>query len=420
MALDLKNRTLINALQQIRQGTVGEALLTPELQAKLGNLEQNIVNIYDTMSTDSERIAAMSGLTLAFQQADGTLQGALEKLVQAASVKVDAETEARKQAVSTLIQELNDLDQRISGVDRALTEAVRVEASRAQAAEKELQTKVEELIAAEALLDQRLAQGFRDLSTQLATVVESVDQVNTKVDGVTKDLGNLGQIVDSVAKELSDSNVAQNKSIDGLKTDLSKLADELVQGLADNKSASDLADQEQAKLIGALRTDLNTVDRAVAAAQNRAEKGIAEAETALRAAQAAQADATKGISDAQAAQKAADVADRKSNQALDAIAEEARVSREQEAELSARLQAIEVKPTDLVNGDVIGVIDGRSFEFLLPKAVDVSRPFFLQFNGVEIYAGDDFEMDSKDPYKFTTVGSPDPGDKLKVKYYPTA
>jgi hypothetical protein len=68
---------------------------------------------------------------------------------------------------------------------------------------------------------------------------------------------------------------------------------------------------------------------------------------------------------------------------------------------------------------MIGIIDGRNFEFALPGNCDVERPYYIQWNGVEIYQGEDYEV-SKDPYVIETVGTPDPKDKFKVRFYPKA
>lgn len=68
---------------QLRLASLGRDRIDPAFEATLAGIEGNITSIFNTMSTDAERMAAVEALTTAFQAADGTLQGAITSLVNA-------------------------------------------------------------------------------------------------------------------------------------------------------------------------------------------------------------------------------------------------------------------------------------------------------------------------------------------------
>lgn len=78
---------------QLRLATLGRDRIDPAFEASLAAIEGNITSIFNTMSTDTERLAAVEALTLAFQSADGTLQGAITALVNATKTGAGLESD---------------------------------------------------------------------------------------------------------------------------------------------------------------------------------------------------------------------------------------------------------------------------------------------------------------------------------------
>jgi hypothetical protein len=68
---------------QLRLGTIPRNRIDAAFEASLANIESNVADIYSTMSTDTERMAAITALTLAFENADTTLQSAIISLINA-------------------------------------------------------------------------------------------------------------------------------------------------------------------------------------------------------------------------------------------------------------------------------------------------------------------------------------------------
>lgn len=68
---------------QIRVGTIARDRVDATFEAQLALIEANVTSIFNTMSTDAERMAAIDALTTAFQNADSTLQGAITSMVNA-------------------------------------------------------------------------------------------------------------------------------------------------------------------------------------------------------------------------------------------------------------------------------------------------------------------------------------------------
>jgi phage shock protein A len=397
MAIGNKNITLINALKQIREGTVAEILLTPELQEKINKMGASITNIIETMSTDDERINAFNELTKAFQQADGTLQGALTRLVEKATTALGEETVARKAAVDTLVGEITDLEARVSDISKSLTDAINSEAKVREAADAKLLKGVDSLIESTANLEERLNRGFKDFTQQIAEVKDSVAQVDKRVDTVVSSVKETNSRIESLAEELKTSDNAQNKAIVEVGNRVSDL---------DNKLDNAIASQQKA--------DKEITDSLL----ELGKKVDANAEKSAKANQATsnKVDEVKSQID-----KVITVSLEKVAKDISAVGtkvdEAAAQAKEADVELNRRIDAILAKPTDMILADMIGIIDGRNFEFALPGNCDTTRPYYIQWNGVEIYQGEDYDV-TKDPYVVETVGTPDPKDKFKVRFYP--
>jgi hypothetical protein len=68
---------------QLRDASIGRGKIDAAFETSLAQIEANITSIFNTMSTDAERMAAVDALTTAFQNADGTLQGMITSMVNA-------------------------------------------------------------------------------------------------------------------------------------------------------------------------------------------------------------------------------------------------------------------------------------------------------------------------------------------------
>lgn len=78
---------------QMRLASLGRDRIDPAFEASLALIESNIANIFSTMSTDAERMAALAALTDAFQNADATLQSAITDMVNATRVGAGLESD---------------------------------------------------------------------------------------------------------------------------------------------------------------------------------------------------------------------------------------------------------------------------------------------------------------------------------------
>lgn len=69
--------------QQLRDATVSRGKIDAAFEASLATIESNITQIFNTMSTDAERLAAIEAVNAAWQAADGSLQAMITSMVNA-------------------------------------------------------------------------------------------------------------------------------------------------------------------------------------------------------------------------------------------------------------------------------------------------------------------------------------------------
>lgn len=69
-------------------------------------------------------------------------------------------------------------------------------------------------------------------------------------------------------------------------------------------------------------------------------------------------------------------------------------------------------------GGMIGTVDGTNKDFFLPSDTNTDLLYLPKLNGQDVYPGADYTVDSTDPLLLHMVGSPDPGDRVDVVYYP--
>jgi len=123
--------------RQVRTGTLSQAHVDTAFQAFLADMQGSIQTIYDTMSTDQERIDAIAAVTQAWGAADSDLQAAVGLLVNAA--KAGAGLEANGSFVppelSNYIGDATSLKGAVVALDtelKALADAVAAHAATLQ------------------------------------------------------------------------------------------------------------------------------------------------------------------------------------------------------------------------------------------------------------------------------------------------
>jgi len=173
--------TQLNAKKQIRAGTIDTALLSTELQDQLTGFGTNISNIQGLMSTDAERIAAVSALTTAFQGADQTLQGALEAATTAWNQNIADEAssrtaadEALQVAIDAAVGNLTAIDLAYKAADQALQAAIDAAVADIVTLQSDLTAETDRATAAEAALISNQKRGV-----VLTGVIDGVNNVFT-------------------------------------------------------------------------------------------------------------------------------------------------------------------------------------------------------------------------------------------------
>lgn len=237
---------------QLRDASIARGKIDTAFETTIAGFETAIADIYSTMSTDSERMAAISALTTAFESADGTLSGALTALVTAtragaglesdgsfvlpvgqnyltgatslkgsiglldaaikteesARIAADAALQSSIQAVidaggaqaaADLAQEVLD---RIAG-DAANATAISSEASTRAAADSSLQTQIDNEVAARAALNSTLSTAIADEASARTAAVSAEATTRAAADTV------LQNAIDAEALARSNADVDQ-------------------------------------------------------------------------------------------------------------------------------------------------------------------------------------------------------------------
>lgn len=359
MTIGSNNLTLINALKQIRPGTISEELLNSGLRTKLGSIESSITSIVESMSTDIERIDAFNALTLAFQQADSTLQGTLQALLNKATTDLGAETAARQAAVETLSSEISQLEAQLASLNTSFSEALASQIAAERQAREAGYTSLSEALQVERqaretsvnALTSALATG---LSAANKSLTDAVTLINQNIATVQQGVDTLSNTVSGITDRLNTAFAAYDQQLNVIKSDIAST-------------------NEQVTITKQSVADVNTrVDGVVS-----------------------ELNAAKG----------------------NTTALEERVTTEV-ADLQTQLDAITSRPTDLQVSNLVGTINGSNNIFQIPQAADVARAYFVTYNGIEVYEGEDYVVGETNPYELTTIGTPDVGDKLKIKFYP--
>lgn len=258
---------------QLRDATIPRGKIDPAFEASLALIESNVQSIFNTMSTDAERLDAIAAVTAAWQAADGSLQTMITNMVNATKAGAGLETDGSfvLPAGQNYLTGASTLKAAIALLDAALF----TEAAARTAADTALQTSIQ------AIIDAGGAQAAADLATETAARVAG-------------DAANATAIANEVAaRTAADSDLQQQitNEVDArtaLNTTLST-------ALANEATARTAADSAEAATRAAADTVLQNSIDAEALARTTADAihtaAISDEVTARTAADAAEAAA---------------------------------------------------------------------------------------------------------------------------------
>ena len=354
---------------QIRLGTLGRDRIDSAFESSLSAIEANITSIFSTMSTDSERMAAIEALTLAFQSADGTLQGTITALVNA--TRAGAGLEADGTLALGITNYLTGATS-LKAAALALDAALKVEAVARIAADAEMQQLVTDLTNGGA------STAAADLATAVAAqAVTDAAQNVALADAVAARVAADANLQTQVTNEVNARTL--------LNTTLST-------AIAEASSAATAANSAEATTRAAADTVLQSNIDAEALARTTAD-GVHTAAITQEVSDRSAAVAAEGV-----ARAAADTA------------------------LSGRVDVLEgavagnLTYDKLVTRETpVGVIDGVNAVFTIANTPYAgTETVFLNGMMLEPGAGNDYQLVGKD---ITLAAAPLTGDRVKVSYF---
>lgn len=354
---------------QLRLGTLGRDRIDSAFESSLAAIEANITSIFSTMSTDSERMAAVEALTLAFQTADGTLQGTITALVNATRAGAGLEADG-----SLVLGDTNYLTGAASlkAAALALDAALKLEADARIAADAALTTAIEGQSAAAA------AAAAADLAAAVAAQL------------VTDTAQDAALAAESAARVAGDADLQTQVSNEVTARTL--LNTTLSTAIADASAAATAANSAEATTRAAADTVLQSNIDAEALARTTAD-GVH----------------TASISQEVADRSAADAAEAVARAAGDAALDGRVVTLETAALTNLTYDKLVVRETP------VGVIDGVNAVFTIANTPYAgSETVFLNGMMLEPGAGNDYELVGKD---ITLAAAPLTGDRVKVSYF---
>lgn len=145
---------------QLRDASIPRTKIDPAFEASLALIESNIASIFNTMSTDQERMDAIAAVTAAWQAADGSLQTMITNMVNA--TKAGAGLEADGSLVLPVGQNYLTGATTLKAAIGLLDAALLTEATARAAADTALQANIQTII------DAGGAQAAADLATETA------------------------------------------------------------------------------------------------------------------------------------------------------------------------------------------------------------------------------------------------------------
>jgi hypothetical protein len=354
---------------QLRLGTLGRDRIDAAFEASLAAIESNITSIFNTMSTDAERMAAVEALTLAFQNADGTLQGAITSLVNSTRAGAGLESDG---SFAPGVTNYLGASASLKAATLALDAALKLESDARVAADAALTTSINALVsaggatAAADLAAAVAAQAIVDAAQNAALAAEAVARTNA-------DTGLQTQVTNEVnARTL-------------LNTTLST-------AIAEASAAATAANSAEATTRAAADTVLQSNIDAEALARTTAD-GIHTASISQEV-----SDRTAAVSAEAATRAAADAA------------------------LDGRVVVLESAVAGQLTYDKlvtretpVGVVDGVNAVFTLANVPYVgTETVFLNGLMLEPGAENDYQLVGKD---ITLTAAPLTGDRVKVSYF---
>lgn len=354
---------------QLRLATLGRDRIDAAFEASLAAIEGNITSIFNTMSTDAERMAAVEALTTAFQNADGTLQGAITALVNA--TRVGAGLEADGTFVPGTSNYLGSAAS-IKAAVLALDSALKTEADARIAGDAALQASITALTSA----------GAGEAAANLAAAVAAQAVTDAAQDA-------------ALAAEVSDREAADADLQTQISNEVSARAllnTTLSNAIAQGDAAATAANSAEATTRAAADTQLQANIDAEALARTSAD-----------------AIHTAAISTEETARVAGDNAEATARAAADAA-------------LDARVDVLEgavvgnLTYDKLVTRETpVGAIDGTNNVFTLANTPYAgTETVFLNGLMLEPGASNDYELVGTE---ITLAAAPLTGDRVKVSYF---
>lgn len=355
--------------QQIRLATLQRGHIDAAFEASLAAIESNITSIFNTMSTDQERLDAIAAVTLAWQNADGNLQSAITSLINATKAGAGLEADG-----SYVVGESNYLDgstslkKAIAALDAAL--------------------KTSSDAAAAALADEvaaRVAADAAEVVARNAAIAAAVAATSTTSTALQDSID-----AEAAARLAADTQFALDLANEATARTNSDTV--LQQAIANEASARATADSDEAAARALADTTLQSAITAESLARTEAD--------AVHTAAISQEVTDRGI--AVAAEAAARLA---ADEALDA-----RVDVIEAAAVSAlSYDKLVVRETP------VGAIDGVNAVFTLANAPYAgTETVFLNGMLLEPGAENDYQLVGQE---ITLVAPPLAGDRVKVSYF---
>ncbi len=356
--------------QQLRDQTIARAKIDPAFEAGLALIESNVQTIFDTMSTDSERLAAIAAVTAAWEAADGNLQTMITNMVNATKAGAGLETDGS--FVLPVGQNYLTGATTLKGAIGLLDSALKTEETARIAAVSGLQTSIQ------AIIDAGGAEAAADLADEVAA---------------------------RIAGDAANATAITNETADRVAADAdlqTQITNEVAARSALNTTLSDSIAAEAAARTAAVSAEATT-----RAAADTALQSAIDAEALART--TADAVHTAAISDEAAARTAADTAEAAARVAADE-ALDARVDT-LEAATANQLTYAKVVTRELP----AGLINGVNTDFTIANdcVADTEQVFY---NGVLQVKGEtaDYTMIGK---VVTLNFAPDGSDSVRVSYF---
>ncbi len=354
---------------QLRVGSIARDRIDSAFEASLAAIEGNITSIFNTMSTDAERMAAVDALTTAFQNADGTLQGMITTMVNA--TRVGAGLEADGTFVPGTTNYLG-ASASLKAAVLALDAVLKTEEGARQAADTTLQNNIDAVAAASSA----------GAAAALAAAVAAQLIKDTAQD-------------DALAAEVAARTAADT-------TLTTNLGNEVTARTNADTALSDALAAEATARTNAVSAEATT---------------RATADTTLQSNIDAEALARTNADGVHTAAIAQEVSDRNAS-----VAAEATARTTADTGLSDRITALEgASPSGLTYDKMIvretpaGTIDGVNALFVLANTPYVgSEQVYLNGQQLEVGAAADYTISGKD-ITLTTV--PLLGDRVRVSYF---